>query len=410
MRSRSAANKFKTARRRAFVFFVLQIGVLALFFTPGYLRSQTSQKAKLPRPRVLDEGISLQRDPVTGELKAVASKSPGNSSEKEPEPTPHSIRVETPLVPVTCSVTDAGGAALPGLTRADFRIYDNGIEQPITYFDASTQPATIALVIDASPSTLPQSAEMKDAARALVDGLSPTDQVAVVDFSAHTYLQLPFSNDWGLIRKAISRIDVRELFGDTGGSNIYQSVFLTARQLFAGRTGRKAIVLLTDGQDSGLGLTLDPASASPRPGLPSDRLTFDDVARTLAAADIQLFAVSTQSRPKIMTAAWLTTHSAETLLASDAHRLEIPAYTLYLAELVRRVGGQLYFLRETKTLADTFRAIARTIRAEYTLGFAPAQDADAARRSAWHTLRVEVVGHTGITVVHRGGYYILTAP
>jgi VWFA-related protein len=129
-------------------------------------------------------------------------------------------------VPVTCSVTDAGGAELAGLTRANFRIYDNGVEQPITYFDASTQPATIALVIDASPSTLPQSMEIKDAARALVDGLSPTDQVAVIDFSAHTYLQLPFSNDWGLIRKAISRIDVRELFGDTGGSNIYQSVFL----------------------------------------------------------------------------------------------------------------------------------------------------------------------------------------
>jgi VWFA-related protein len=243
-----------------------------------------------------------------------------------------------------------------------------------------------------------------------VDGLSPTDQVAVIDFSAHTYLQLPFSNDWGLIRKAISRIDVRELFGDTGGSNIYQSVFFTARELFAGRTGRKAIVLLTDGQDSGLGLTLDPATASPRPGFPSDRLTFDDVARALAAADIQLFAVSTQSRPKIMTAAWLTKHSAETLLESDAHRLEIPAYTLYLAELVRRVGGQLYFLRETKTLADTFREIAHTIRAEYTLGFAPTQDARATNRSAWHTLRVEVVGHSGVTVVHRAGYYASVPP
>lgn len=409
MRSLLFPNEIKVVRGRVFASFVFRFAIFALFLTPGNLRSQTSQKAKLPRPRVLDEGISLQRDPVTGELKAVASKTPANSGEKEFELAPHSIRVETPLVPVTCSVADAGGAALPGLTRADFRIYDNGIEQPITYFDASTQPATIALVIDASPSTLPQSAEMKDAARALVDGLSPSDQVAVVDFSSHTYLQLPFSNDWGLIRKAISRIDVRELFGDTGGSNIYQSVFLTARQLFAGRTGRKAIVLLTDGQDSGLGLTLDPATASPRPGFPSDRLTFDDVARALAAADIQLFAVSTQSRPKIMTAVWLSAHSTETLLASDARKLEIPAYTLYLAELVRRVGGRLYFLRETETLADTFREIAHTIRAEYTLGFAPPQDAHAAGRSAWHALRVEVVGHTGVTVVHRAGYYVTAA-
>src|ERR1700685_3772941 len=192
MRSRSAPKKSKTPRRRTFALFAFQLGFLAVIFMPGNLRSQTSQKAKLPRPTRLDEGISLQRDPATGELKTVVAKTPGNSGEKEAEPAPHSIRVETPLVPVTCSVTDAGGA-LAGLTRASFRIYDNGVEQPITYFDASTQPATIALVIDASPSTLPESTEIKDAARALVDGLSPTDQVAVIDFSAHTYLTPPFS-------------------------------------------------------------------------------------------------------------------------------------------------------------------------------------------------------------------------
>ena len=75
-------------------------------------------------------------------------------------------------------------------------------------------------------------------------------------------------------------------------------MYLAARELFPGRTGRKAIVLLTDGQDSGLGLTLDPASAAPRPGESADRLTFDDVARLLAAEDIQIFAVSTENRPR----------------------------------------------------------------------------------------------------------------
>src|SRR6204780_1199948 len=409
MRSRSAPNKSKIARRRTFALFAFQLGFLAVIFMPGNLRSQTSQKAKLPRPSRLDEGISLQRDPATGELKTVVAKTPGKSSKKEADPAPHSIRVETPLVPITCSVTDAGGA-LAGLTRASFRIYDNGVEQPITYFDASTQPATIALVIDASPSTLPESTEIKDAARALVDGLSPTDQVAVIDFSAHTYLQLPFSNDWGLIRKAISRIDVRDLFGDPGGSNIYQSVFLTARELFAGRTGRKAIVLLTDGQDSGLGLTLDPKTAGPRAGWPPDQLTFDDVARALAAEDIVVFAVSTESRPKIMTPTWVQVHSNQTLLTYAAQGWGIPAYTLYLAELTRRSGGQLYFLREAETLADTFRQIALKIRAEYTLGFSPANNALAAPHPGWHQLRVEVNGHGDPTVVHRSSYYVVATP
>jgi Ca-activated chloride channel family protein len=385
---------------------IFALGILLSLLTPDNLRSQTSQRSKLPRPRILDSGISLQRDPISGELRTVTSTTAGTEGKNEPPV--NTIRVVTPLVPVTCSVTDASGAALAGLSRENFRIFDNGVEQPLTYFDASTQPATIALIIDASPSILPQSDEMKGAARALVDGLTAADQVAVVDFSAHTYLLLPFSNDWGLIRQAISRINVRELFGDTGGSNIYQSVFLAAHELFAGRTGRKALVLLTDGQDSGLGLTLDPVTASPRPGIPNNRLTFDDVSRALAANDIQLFAVSTQSRPKIMTPVWLGSHSANTLLTDEARALKIPAYTLYLAELTRRVGGQLYFLRESDSLTDTFREIARRVRAEYTLGFAPPEAA--INGPTWHTLRVEIVGHTGVNAVSRPGYYTASAP
>ncbi|HEY4776214.1 MAG TPA: VWA domain-containing protein [Candidatus Acidoferrales bacterium] len=407
MRLDSAAKKISFVRHQSSAPLVFTLAVLSLFLAPGSVRSQT-QKTKLARPRVLDSGVSLERDPVTGELKTITSANSENASATKTESPSNAIRVETPLVPVTCSVTDAGGAALTGLSRENFRIFDNGVEQPITYFDAYTQLATIALIIDASPSVLPQSDEMKTAARALVDGLTPADQVAVVDFSAHTYLLLPFSNDWGLIRQAISRINVRQLFGDTGGSNIYQSIFLAAHELFAGRTGRKAIVLLTDGQDSGLGLTLDPVTASPRPGSPTNRLTFDDVARSLAAQDIQVFAVSTQSRPKGMTPAWLAAHSAETLLTGDARDLKIPAYTLYLAELVRRAGGQLYFLREADTLTDTFREIARRVRAEYTLGFAPPQNS--ATRPTWHSLRVEVVGHAGVNVVTRPGYYARSTP
>jgi Ca-activated chloride channel family protein len=400
MRFKLAQKKINVVRLPS-AYFCFSLGMLLFFLTPANLHSQTSQKAKLPRPRILDSGVSLQRDPITGELRTTTSRDA--RTEPKDEPAANAIRVVTPLVPVTCSVTDAAGAALAGLSREDFRIFDDDVEQPLTYFDASTQPATIALIIDASPSILPQSDEMKAAARALVDGLTSADQVAVIDFSAHTYLLLPFSNDWGLIRQAISRINVRELFGDTGGSNIYQSVFLAAHKLFAGRTGRKAIVLLTDGQDSGLGLTLDPVTASPRPGFPSNRLTFDDVARALAASDIQLFAVSTQSRPKIMTPAWLASHSANTLLTADARDLKIPAYTLYLAELTRRVGGQLYFLRESDSLTDTFREIARRVRAEYTLGFTPPQASS--NLSTWHSLRVEVIGHTGVNVANRPGYY-----
>jgi Ca-activated chloride channel family protein len=419
MRPRRISNKRRAHRptpQVATLTIVLAIVLVGLPLVWPDVSLQAQQKSKLPRPRRLDEDFTWRRDPATGELTAIpaggATKggSSKGSGETAASSDAHAISVVTQIVAVTCSVIGADGTAVRGLQLGDFRVFDEGVEQPLTYFDASTESASVAVVIDASPSVLRESDEMRNAARALVDALSASDHTAIVDFSAHTYLQLPFSSDWGLIRKAVARVDARSLLEDTGGSNIYEAVFLTARELFAGRTGRKAIVLLTDGQDSGLGLTLDPKTAGPRAGWPRDQLTFDDVARALAADDIEVFAVSTEGRPKIMTPEWVQLHASQTLLTYAAQGWGIPAYTLYLAELTRRSGGQLYFLREAETLADTFRQIALKIRAEYTLGFSPANNANAMPHAGWHQLRVEVIDHGDPAVVHRSSYYVVATP
>jgi Ca-activated chloride channel homolog len=369
-----------------------------------------AQQNKTNRPQQLDKGITWKRDMATGELRIAAAPNSENETPDGLRLGPNVLAVRTEMVPVTCTVSTEDGTPVPGLERKDFQVFEDGVEQPISYFDASTQPASVALVIDASPSVLPDAQQMKQAADALIDALAPLDQAAVVDFSAHTYLQLPFSDVREQIRRAVARVDVRELLGDTGGSNIYQSVYLAASELFPGRTGRKAIVLLTDGQDSGLGLTLDFASSVPQPGRPSDRLTFDDVARLLAAQDIQIFAVSTENRPKVMTPQWLAAHQEATLVTPAARTSGIPPYTLYMAELVRRAGGQIYFLREAETMADTFHKIAQRIRAEYTLGFAPAPGYDGpATHTGWHALRVEVPGQPGVRIAHRAAYYVPAA-
>jgi len=373
------------------------------------LRSQTHKSTKLPRQ--LDRGIRWHRDSAAGELHAVTTGDAASAGANAQPANPLAMRVRTQMVAVTCTVSTADGTAVPGLRREDFRVLDDGAERPIAYFDASTQPASVALVIDGSPSVLRDSEEMKQAADALIGALAPLDQAAVVDFSAHTYLQLEFSDVREQIRRAVARVDVRQLLGDTGGSNIYEAVYLAAHDLFSGRSGRKAILLLTDGQDSGLGLTLDPASAAPGPGRPADRLTFDDVARLLAEQDIQLFAVSTENRPKVMTPDWLAAHESTTLVTASARTSGIPPYTLYLAELVRRAGGQLYFLRETETMADTFHKIAEKIRAEYTLGFYPASPTNSADASpGWHSLRAEVAGQPDARVSHRAAYYVPAMP
>ncbi len=389
--------------------------ILATFWIPSAasaLPAFSQRQKKHPKqPEQLDKGIVWHRDAATGELSVVSTDGSAHPGRENQAVARHAIQVRTQVVPVTCVVSTTDGTAVPGLRREDFRVYEDGLSQKISYFDASTQPASVALILDASPSVLPNAAEMREAADALIDALAPLDQAAVVDFSGHTYLQLPFSDVREEIRGAVDSVNIRELFADTGGSNIYEAVYLTAHRLFHGRTGRKAIVLLTDGQDSGLGLTLDPDSMAPQPGGPAERLTFDDVARLLAAEDIQIFAVSTENRPKVMTPAWLDAHQSVTLATPTVRSLGIPAYTLYLAELVRRAGGQLYFLNESASVADTFREIAEKIRTEYTLGFYPEEGAGTPDdRPGWHPLSVEVPDDSGVRVGHRAAYYVPAAP
>ena len=364
------------------------------------------QKEKLPKIRTLDSGIVWRRNAKTGELELLRKGVPGEAPERGAAPVDtHAIRSTTQMVAVTCMVSTREGLPVPGLQRSDFRVYDDGAPQKIAYFDASAQPASVAIVIDASPSVLPDSDEMKQAADALIGGLAPLDQAAVIDFARHTYLQLPFTDVRALMLRAVARVNVRALFGDTGGSNIYEAVYLTARELFGGRSGRKAIVLLTDGQDSGMGLTMDAQSERPHP-TDLNQLTWDDLVELLAAQNIQVFAVSTENRPRIMTPQWLAAHRDKTLISPDTLTEGIPAYTAFLAELVRRAGGQLYFLNEAPTLADTFRQIAQKIRAEYTLGYYAEFGPARASHGRWHRLRVELPDDPNVTISNRAAYYV----
>jgi VWFA-related protein len=307
---------------------------------------------------------------------------------------------------VPCTVTAQDGTEVRGLVQSDFHLFEDGAAQEIASFDASATAASIALVIDASPSIFHELVEMRGAARSLSQNLSPTDEIAVVSFSAEGHLLLPFSKNRVLLDRSIDSQYLAKV-ENSSDSRIYETVFLAARELFQGRTGRKAIVLLTDGQDSGLGLTWDARSALPGTGSGASRLAFDDVARELGADGIALFIVSTENRPRGMTPEWLETHRSDMLVTAEARKENMPNYTLYLAELARRAGGQLYFLREIGNLSEIYRRIALAISAQYVLGFYPMAGT---ARPGWRALRVELAEGTkvppGSKVTYRGSYYV----
>jgi VWFA-related protein len=394
-----ASSSMKALRNSWSAVGALAIAALALGLGAGL--AIAAQKPKLPKPRVLEHEVELSRDSATGDLRANPSRGP----ESPPPDNAPVIRSRVSLVEVQCTVTAPDGVRVRGLTQNDFRVFEDGAEQKVASFDAAATPASIALVIDASPSIYRELGEMRRAAQSLAKSLRPEDEVAVVAFAGETHLLLPFSRDRNLLDAALTSPDLAQV-ANSSQSFIYEATYLAAVQLFSGRAGRKAIVLVTDGQDSGLGLTWNPASMLPAGA--NSPLAFEDVARGIAARGIELYIISTEPRPRPMTDDWLSAHRAQPLATSAARALGIPEYTLYLAEMIRQVGGELYFLREVGSLAQIYHNIVVKLEAEYTLGYYPAAGT---AKPGWRQVKVELRSQAADVpansrIAHRTAYYV----
>jgi VWFA-related protein len=168
------------------------------------------------------------------------------------KPGDDTIKVETKLVSIPTIVSDRDGRYVPNLTAADFTVWQDGAKQNIEFFAATEEPISVALLIDTSQSTRPVLGDIKDSAKAFLKLLGPRDKAMVVSFDYDTHFLSPLTGDQELLKKAIKQADVPR--GQVG-TTLRDAVFQTVNNVFKGLTGRKAIILLTDGKDHGSQIT-----------------------------------------------------------------------------------------------------------------------------------------------------------
>ena len=154
------------------------------------------------------------------------------------------IRVETNLVTMPVSVLDRDGRFVSGLQQKDFRIFENGVEQKVDYFQSVEQPFTVILMIDVSPSTQYQIDEIHDAAISFINQLRPNDKVMVMSFDEQVHVLTEPTSNRNQLRNAVLSTD----FGD--GTSLYEAVDFAINQELKRIQGRKAVVLFTDGVDT----------------------------------------------------------------------------------------------------------------------------------------------------------------
>jgi VWFA-related protein len=154
------------------------------------------------------------------------------------------VRVDTTLVSIPVSVMDRDGKYIPNLTKDDFHVWEDGVEQKVAYFASTEKPFTVALLIDTSGSTRNRLGEIQDAAIAFVEQLRTDDRVMVVSFSDKIRFLTQPTNDRNALRSAIRQTE------PGSGTRLYDAVDQVINQSFNRIEGRKAIVLFTDGVDT----------------------------------------------------------------------------------------------------------------------------------------------------------------
>ena len=156
------------------------------------------------------------------------------------------IKVGVELVNVLFTVTDNRGRLVSGLGPEDFSVEEDGDRQTIQYFARENElPLTLALLVDTSPSVRPVFDEEKRTAVSFLESiLRKQDLALIMGFDRSVTLVQDFTESTRLLGDAVYSLDIGS------GTSVYDAVYLAGREKLRHETGRKAIILISDGEDT----------------------------------------------------------------------------------------------------------------------------------------------------------------
>ena len=271
------------------------------------------------------------------------------------------IRVETDLVVFPVRVTDKKGRPIADIKQEELRIFEDGVEKELAYFSDTDQPFTVALLLDMSYSSVFKLLEIQEAAKKFVAQLRPVDKVMVVSFAEKPVVLCEATNDPKVLKYAIegSRI--------ASGTGLYLTLDMVLNQKLSRISGRKAIVLFSDGVDTSS--KFETAATVGKDVTESDVLiypvkynTYDDVQKTRrSTAPVQY---DDNDKP----------YTVDTRPVKGEREEDYAVAKEFLLSIAKDTGGRLYNVTSTTNLDQAFANIANELRKIYSLGYYPKSD------------------------------------
>jgi len=289
--------------------------------------------------------------------KAAASSPPATKPGDD-----QTIQVEVNLVNIPVSVADRKGKYVTNLKKEDFKVYEDEKLQTITNFaNENNLPLTIALLVDTSGSIRDKLRFEQEAA---IEFFYSTlqrgkDRAMVISFDSGVELNQDFTDDPEKLADAVRKIRAG------GGTSLYDAVYLAVNQKLAGTSGRRVIILITDGDDN------------------SSRVSLTETLEAAQKSDVSIYSIST--------------NSAAYFASKDQERGDKT-----LKKFSEETGGKPFFPLKIEDLASSFLNIHDELRSQYQLGYRPT---NARQDGTFRRIRVDIVDKR-YKARARSGYYM----
>jgi Ca-activated chloride channel homolog len=271
-------------------------------------------------------------------------------------------QVTVDLINVLCSVFDKStNSFVTTLTRDDFRVFEDNREQVIVNFLRETDlPLTIGVLIDSSASMSPKLEFVQETANSFFHTvLRKQDRAMLIGFHTSTTLLQDFTSDPNKLVRQVGKLRA------TGGKALYDTIYRAADEKMIRETGRKAFIIISDGNDDASSVDIDMAI------------------EMALRAEASIFSIS-------------TTRGGFFGVGEGTQRGEGN-----LKRLSEETGGKVFYPFKVEELADSFHQINQELRSQYNIGYI---STNTARDGSYRKIEIRAQGRR-MDLNHRQGYY-----
>ncbi|MGH9802492.1 MAG: VWA domain-containing protein, partial [Blastocatellia bacterium] len=294
-------------------------------------------------------------------------------------PREDTLRIETRLVNLNVKALDRSGQPVTNLKQEDFAIYEDGVKQEVAHFKPVNAPVNLILLLDLSGSTQRKRKGMIEAANRFIDSLPAGDKVSLVAFTRQYKPLTDFTADKNALKEAVKKINK---IG--GGTAFYDSTWKALDQLGKLTEARKAIVVLTDGEDESL--VGDKETAH----------TFDDLLGRASEEDVTIYPIYFSPNNQINKIGILFGGNGDLFGENKSKTAR-----KQLEELAAQTGGEIFSAQREEELESAYSLVARELHTLYSLAYSP----DKLKHDSQFRKIAVKLGRDGAVAKTRRGYF-----